>query len=446
MRARYWPISAAGFASLIVLIVVFGLSAMHRAKVLHRETIATHRSHIQNEAEVHAVSTQMYMAEVLVRDYLLDPSQITAVAYRRQLAEIRSSLDRRLDRLQETMGSEHHDAVEQLRTEVNAYWDSLDPAFGWTANEKALRGAAFLRQKVMPRRQAVAVLAGRVAELNTSNLQKEQLKLDESQNDFQRFLKDMLALSLLVAVAVTITSIYWFYSLERQANAQHKKIEETGMKLRRLSRGLVSAQEAERKSISRELHDAIGPLVTAVRLELANLETSRTSSDQFSGHLKEARQLNAETLELIQTMAMGLRPSMLDDLGLGPALEWQGRELSRRSSIPVAVQIDGSIDHLPEAHRTCIYRVVQEALTNCVRHGHATNIRVSIYGREDFVEATIQDDGVGFDANDPVRRGLGLLGMEERAHELGGKITVVSNPGKGTLLTVELPVQREVAA
>lgn len=446
MRSRSWPISAIGFASLIALIAVFGYSAMHRARALHHETIATHQSHLQTEAHVHAVSAEMYLAALLVRDYLLDSSQTAAASYRQQLQEIRASLDQRLDALQQRMGTEDRDAIRQLRSEVNAYWESLDPMFAWTPRQKASQGASFLRQKVLPRRQAVAALAERLAELNTANLQKELQRLEASQEQFQKFLRRLLGLCLLLGTVVAIASIYRTWSLERQANSQRKEIEETGVKLTRLSRGLVSAQEAERKSISRELHDAVGPLVTGVRLELANLEASRSSAEKFLEHLQEARQLNAQTLELIQNMAMGLRPSMLDDLGLGPALEWQGRELSRRSGVPITVQVDGSLDHLPEAHRTCIYRVVQEALTNCARHAHAKNIRVSVYGREDFVEAAVQDDGAGFDARDPENRGLGLLGVQERARELGGRVNLISNPGKGTLLTVELPVHQRVTA
>lgn len=419
---------------------------MHRARVLHDQTIAIHQSHLQTEAHVHAVSAQMYQAALLVRDYLLDSSLAAAPAYRQQLQEIHASLDRRLDALRQRIGTDDRGATQQLRSEVTAYWDSLEPMFEWTPQEKATRGPAFLKQNVLPRRQAVAALAERLAELNAANLQRELQRLDASQEEFQKFLRQLLGLCLLLGGVVAIASIYRTWSLERQANTQRKEIEETGVKLTRLSRGLVSAQEAERKSISRELHDAVGPLVTGVRLELANLESSRSSADKFLDHLKEARQLNAQTLELIQNMAMGLRPSMLDDLGLGPALEWQGRELSRRSGVPITVQVDGSLDRLLEAHRTCIYRVVQEALTNCVRHAHPKNIRVSVYGREDFVEATVQDDGVGFDAQGPENRGLGLLGMGERARELGGKVKLVSNPGRGTLLTVELPVHQKVTA
>jgi signal transduction histidine kinase len=137
---------------------------------------------------------------------------------------------------------------------------------------------------------------------------------------------------------------------------------------------------------------------------------------------------------------------MLDELGLGPALRWQGREFSRRSNVPVTVQIDGDLDGLPETHRTCIYRIVQETLTNCARHSQAKGIRISIYGRHDWVKLSIQDDGIGFDPGGATSRGLGLIGIQERVRELQGKVAIISEPGKGTIVEVEVPVGQGVTA
>jgi signal transduction histidine kinase len=180
-------------------------------------------------------------------------------------------------------------------------------------------------------------------------------------------------------------------------------------------------------------------------MELANLEEIRNSpGDEFAVRLQEAKQLAERTLMSVRDLAMGLRPAMLDDLGLGPALEWQGREFSRRSGVPVEVQVDGVVDALPDHHRTCIFRIVQEALTNCARHAQAKSIRVMAHGGPGAVFLSVQDDGVGFAGSEG--RGLGLIGIEERARELGGSVTLRSEPGKGTTLRVELPWAKEVSA
>jgi signal transduction histidine kinase len=147
-------------------------------------------------------------------------------------------------------------------------------------------------------------------------------------------------------------------------------------------------------------------------------------------------------VRLVRDLALGLRPSMLDDFGLQPALEWLARDFTRRSNVPVELQITGSLDALTDQHRTCIYRVVQEALTNCVRHARATAIGVIVRARDEHIDVSVSDDGVGLD---PSRRaaGFGLRGIEERVRELGGTITLLSAAGQGATLAIKLPVMKE---
>ena len=128
---------------------------------------------------------------------------------------------------------------------------------------------------------------------------------------------------------------------------------------------------------------------------------------------------------------------MLDDLGLMPALEWQAREVSRRSGVKIAVAADNVSDSLPDEMRTCIYRVAQEALQNVFRHSGAKSAVVTVRQDAGSLVLSVEDDGSGFD---PERtRGLGMLGMEERVRQLGGRFEVQSAPGKGTVLKVTIP-------
>ncbi len=143
------------------------------------------------------------------------------------------------------------------------------------------------------------------------------------------------------------------------------------------------------------------------------------------------------TVRVVRNMALLLRPSMLDDLGLVPALRWQAREASKRSSMDVTVTTELVSDDLPDEYKTCIYRVVQEALHNCSRHSHAAAVRIRVQQQPGRLLLSIQDDGQGFDVRQS--KGLGLLGIEERVARLGGKCEVRSEPGNGTLLSVELP-------
>jgi signal transduction histidine kinase len=143
----------------------------------------------------------------------------------------------------------------------------------------------------------------------------------------------------------------------------------------------------------------------------------------------------------IRDIALLLRPSMLDDLGLMPALEWQAREVSRRSGIKVTVIAGNVPDILSDEMRTCIYRVVQEALHNVSRHSGAKSAVVTVKQEGNSLLLSVEDDGSGFDAEKT--RGLGMLGMEERVRQLGGQFEIRSTPGKGTELRARLPIPTE---
>lgn len=432
---------AVGFSTLVVLIATLGFGAIGRAKAIYNEMEKTQEAYLQAEAFRRDIVTDMYLADVLVRDYLLDPSPQNAPEHRQQLLDIRASLQSRLDLLAQRSPGGESSTLTRLQSEVQGYWDSLDPIFEWTVQERAARSWLFLRRMVFPRRQAVVNLAKEMTRVDQDNLKRERDRIKDSQHVFRRFLARMMGFALFLGILVAVATTYRVTALERAQERQRERIQKTENDLRRLSRRLVQAQELERKSLSRELHDQVGQTLTALGIEIANLTNSRQSDPEgFRLRIEEVKSLNAQAIGTIRDLAMGLRPSMLDDLGLEPALEWQGREFSRHTGVPTRVQVNGNLEDLSDAHRTCIYRVVQEALTNCARHASAHNLLVSLQARGDRVIVVIQDDGVGFDTALRAQGGLGLLGMQERVEALDGELKIVSAPQKGTTIRVELPI------
>jgi signal transduction histidine kinase len=135
-------------------------------------------------------------------------------------------------------------------------------------------------------------------------------------------------------------------------------------------------------------------------------------------------------MRFVRDLAMGLRPACSTTLGLQPALAWQAREFSRRYNVPVDLHVDGDLEDLPDPHRTCIYRVVQEALTNCAKHSNATAIDIVVRRSGDRLDATVHDNGVGDCARLGVR-GLGLTGIKERVKEMQGTVTIARDPPAG---------------
>ncbi len=261
--------------------------------------------------------------------------------------------------------------------------------------------------------------------------------------------------SLVLGIVVALTAVIRLRVLERRSENERAVAEEAEHLMRQLSQQLVATQEEERKNLSRELHDHVGQMLTALRMELGRIDRLRTS-DRFrqdhegrtdsgiAGAVAECRQLVDNMVHTVRDLALGLRPSMLDDFGLQPALEWHIRDFGRRFGVPVELSVDGDLDHLTERQRTCVYRSVQEALTNCVRHSRATRVAVSVSRLVDSLNVTITDDGVGFD---PAQRGggLGLRGIEERVRELHGVLKIRSAPGAGTTLTMTVPLAAQPA-
>ncbi len=445
MRSRSSFVLAVGFGTLIVLIAVLGFGAIRRARAIYNEMESTQDTYLETEAFRRDVVADMYLADILVRDYLLDPSPQSAPLHRQQLLEIRGSLQDRLDMLAQRL-SESDTRLAKLQNEVQAYWDSLDPVFEWTPQQKAALSWSFLRHNVLPRRKAVVDLAREVAKLNRENLDRERERIRQSQKTLHDFLLKMMGFALTLGTVVALITTYRVATLERRHDEQRRRIEEAENNLRRLSRRLVQAQELERKSLSRELHDEVGQTLTALGIELANAQTTKDDPGLFRSRLEDAKRLNTEAMRVLRDLAMGLRPSMLDDLGLGPALEWQGREFSRHTGVPANVSFEGVIDDLPEGHRTCIYRIVQEALTNCAKHARAKSVLVSVRGIQDSVELTVSDDGVGFDPKLRNQSGFGLMGIAERVQELDGTVDISSQPRKGTTLKIRIPVKHGAEA
>jgi signal transduction histidine kinase len=439
MYSRSSFVLAMGFGILVVLIAVLGFGAIRRADMIYAEVQSAQESYLQTEAFRRGIVTDLYLADILVRDYLLDPSSLNVQSHRQELLNTRDSLQQRLDHLSELVGETDSPRLARLQEEVEGYWDSLDPIFDWTPQEKSMQSSEFLRRKVLPRRQAVVDLAREMARINDENLSRARQRLQASQQVLHTFLLRMMAFTLGLGIIVAVLTTRRVSVLERKHDEQRKQIEETQNNLRRLSRRLVQAQELERRALSRELHDEVGQMMTALGMELGHLETLRNGNiEAFRHRIEEVKRLNADAMRAIRDLAMGLRPSMLDDLGIEAALQWQGREFSRHTGVPATVRVDGSIDYLSDSQRTCIYRVVQEALTNCARHAKAKHVLVSLRADEHGVVVIVQDDGIGFNPA-AAPGGLGLLGMQERVQELDGKVSLISQQNKGTTIRAELP-------
>jgi PAS domain S-box-containing protein len=214
-------------------------------------------------------------------------------------------------------------------------------------------------------------------------------------------------------------------------------------------RRLVTAQEEERRRVSRELHDQMGQHLTGLMLGLKALENDCQSLPHASERLQKLQDLTDSIMQEIHHLAWELRPAALDDLGLSTVLRRYTEEWSQRSGVAVDFHSSGLDEQRAPSHvETTLYRVVQEALTNVLKHAQADRVSVLLERRRNHVLAIIEDDGKGFDAEammsaSDAEQTLGLLGMKERVSLVGGTLDVESTPGAGTTVFVKIPVSGE---
>jgi signal transduction histidine kinase len=280
---------------------------------------------------------------------------------------------------------------------------------------------------------------------NGERLQHADRALVTQFADLQGGLSRVLAIGFGSGLLLVLGSMAYIVRLDRQTRARYVELARSQHALQQLSARLVDAQETERRAISRELHDEVGQSLGALLVDIGRLSTTLSGGHpEVKVQLDNLKSVAERTFQTVRNIALLLRPSMLDDLGLAAALEWQGREVSRRSEVEVSVESESVPEDLPDEYKIYIYRLVQEALNNAVRHSGARNAKVVVERLEKSIVVRVTDDGRGFD---PARsRGMGILGMEERVKHLGGTLRVESQMGKGTAVTADLPIPAGVAA
>jgi signal transduction histidine kinase len=440
MRGRKSILLGGAFAALMVVIGVSAFAIWRNATTAQDRVAALHDTHLEAGIALASIRANVYLIGILTRDYLLDSDPARALQYDRQFQSVRRSIAANFHLLDGAVqDDQQRSALDRLRRGVDAYWDPTALVLDWTAEQKIVRRTEFLSERVR-RREEIAELAGQVERLMTENFSREKERTTKADGEFRSSLAWTVGVSLLLSLGIAGVTMARMIVLERRSAVSESE-------LRRLSGQVRTAQEQERKYLSRELHDQVGQMLTGLRMELSSLAGLHgdSESERFS-RIAHAKGIVEQTLRIVRNIATLLRPSVLDDLGLEPALAWLVKDISRTSGIEIEAHIDSALDSLPDAHRTCLYRVVQEALTNVSRHSRALKAEVSLRKGHGWVTGNISDDGRGFDTNANRRDGLGLVGMQERVRELGGQIQVVSVPGRGTRIELRLPIPQEPEA
>ncbi len=434
-----------GFGALLVLMVVIAFRADRALKDIERRNAGIRQQYLKRGELLDRLRSNLYTSGIDVRDYLLEFDEIRAEERGKELQQAHRQMTDSLEKFAGELPPEEALWVAELRQSVSDYWAVLEPVTGWNLSMRLGAGDAFLRQEVFPRHTQLLALSDQISAANTRQLADGERRVAALFAGFRNQVTITALLTVLVGLMVAAVSIRRILSLEKVSEIQYREVEKARRELQGLSARLVATQEDERRRLSRELHDEVGQAMSALLLELNHAEAKiRDGAGDAAAPLAHARALAEESVGVIRNMSLLLRPSMLDDLGLVPALRWQAREVARSTNMRVKVTADGVPDDLPDEHRTCVYRIVQEALHNATRHAQAQTVRVNVRLRDGGIAVEVQDDGTGFDTVQD--KGMGIIGMEERVKALGGTFRVESSPGKGTVVSALLPVSPVVGS
>ena len=437
-----WVLTAA-FAGLLALMLIAGLHALRLLSQMHEQEDQARRNFAERTQLLSGICVSIQTYSETLQLYALSPdsgAEDTLDDLRHLSAQIRSDFGSFVT----GRGEEPPPlkAMEDLFARQQQLFDSM---LTWPFEERRRRAPQFITSEFRPLQARVLQCSNTLRAWNVQQLQATDQAMLVQFRDLQARLTRSLLIALGSGLALVLASMVYILRLERQTRTRYEELVRSRGELERLSASLVDAQESERRSISRELHDEVGQSLGALLVDFGRLSSAITSNPVDAKEQVEKMKAVAErTVQAVRNISLLLRPSMLDDLGLVAALEWQGREVSRHSEIEVEVDSKNVSEDLPDEYKVCIYRLVQEALNNAVRHSGAKNARVWVEQSANRISVTVSDDGHGFH---PQRsRGLGILGMEERVKRLGGSLVIDSTPGQGTTLKAELPLPAHAEA
>jgi signal transduction histidine kinase len=428
-----------GYIAVIAVLVLSAFEAWRIQGSLSAENLIIYRHYAEQDKALRVLRLNLWQAGNYVRDFLIVSTPAQAALLHTQLDDLKAEDDRALQTLDQTSG--RGAAIPKLRRSLGEFWNVANAVPGSMLHVSDQAKFDFLQREIVPRR-------GELYNAMLDLAAADQQKLEEGERDFAESrrrsglrLTTMLALGVLLSVVVARASLKHAETLESRAERHYHE-------LQKLSARLLHVEEEGRRKLSRELHDEIGQSLALLQIEISNA----LASPQPPGArrpLERARELAEQTVQTIRNIALLLRPTLLDDLGLVPALQFQLEDFLRRNPIACDFVEDGVADQLPDPARTCVYRVIQEALHNCEKHSAATKVRVLVRQLPGELVAEVEDNGRGFSCDTqgmPFRNtGLGLLGIRERAAIAGGTLVIDSAPGRGTRITLHIPLS-EVSA
>jgi signal transduction histidine kinase len=432
----------AGFAVVFGLWLLWGFQLVRDLRQFEQSVSTVDDAYLRGEQTLSRLRTNVLLGSIYLRDALIDGGTARRETYRSELTRLRAEAEQLLRRyLPDVESQEERDYWARLQVELGDYWASRDVAFT-EPPLTPIAAAARLRGRLLPQRNTVLQVLDQVSALQTIANQRRRQEIDALYREARTRFLAMGGGALLLAIVVAATVSRQVHRLQRQIERQRGIERHNREDLERLSARLVSVQEQERRTLARELHDEVGQALTAVKMDVGI--ALRTQLDPRARNaLEEARDISETMLRSVRDMSQLLHPSVLDDFGLPATLSIYLRNFAERTGIRAQLAETMETRLAPEIE-LCVYRIVQEAFSNVAQHSGATACTVTLNAGSRLMRLVIEDNGRGVGSvarRITEGRGLGLIGMRERAHALGGSFTVSDREGGGTTVTVTVPLE-----
>lgn len=383
---------------------------------------------IQNELN----SIGMSMRDMLDVDPNDTGQKYPLTAWRPQFQRMKEDLEDAFQRERQVSPQDRTtDQQEYLQSSLNQFWVAMSRNFELAEKGEEKEARAQIRLSLQAR---LAALSNAVARLLVQNNESEERAAGQVNEIYDHVQRQAYIFLVGTLIAILLTSLY----LIRSNRLLFNRLETLSAQRSELAQTLISTQESTLRYISRELHDEFGQILTAVGAMIGRARGHAPENSPLRTELLEVREIAQSTLEKVRSLSQALHPVMLDEAGLEPTIEWYLPVVERQTGIGISYEKSGTPFPVSSDSAVHIYRVLQEALNNVARHSGSKKARVRLHFAPASLQLEVADTGNGF-AGTPVRRGLGLVAMRERAELLGGTLKFESTQGAGTTVKLEVP-------
>jgi signal transduction histidine kinase len=382
------------------------------------------------------IQNDLNLLAVAMRDMVSSDEPYPLTAWSAQFLRIRTDLDDAM-RLEASFAPASRTPEQSafLSSSFTQFWDAVDRIFAIAREGKEKEARNQIQLSLQERQAALSTAVARLLVQNSENEEQAGQRIVEIYDRVRRQVYVFLAATLLAIILNGLSLIRWNRRL-------FARLEEISQRRSELAQKLIATQESTLRYISRELHDEFGQILTAIGSMLRRAGTHAPESSSLRADLQEVLQTVQSTLESVRSLSQALHPVMLDEAGLESTLDWYIPTMERQTGITISYEKEGAPFPVDGSAGVHIYRILQEALNNVARHSGAKQASVRLRFLPRTLELEVKDHGSGF-AENPTRRGIGLVAMRERSELMNGQITFTRPPEGGTL--VHLIVPREKA-